>query len=116
MNEHQIKISSEWNVIKIEEQNNDALIWVEVLVIIKNNETNEIRSIINNYIIFDEDDCPHLYLWEEGNYSCDCNREILFKRAIGIEEIDFEAPCGESKYSVVLKNPKDNKIFYKEFE
>ena len=37
------------------------------------------------------------FLWEEGNYSCDCNREIFFQRAKG-KEVD-DACCGEGRFS-----------------
>lgn len=39
-----------------------------------------------------------IYLWEDGNYSCDCNRHLFFQRAggeLGIHEIE-EVPCNTS--------------------
>lgn len=41
------------------------------------------------------------WFWTQGNYGCDCNRELIFKRH------DPEAPdvadveCGESRYTLV---------------
>ena len=42
------------------------------------------------------------YMWELGNYSCDCNRYLFFQRAAG--EPDDEAECGDGKYSVEIVN------------
>ena len=40
------------------------------------------------------------YMFEDGNYSCDCNREIFFYRAQQ-QEIDQDAQiCSSSKYLV----------------
>jgi len=38
------------------------------------------------------------YLWEEGNYACDCNRGDFFARAGG--ESDPHQPCGDFAYEV----------------
>jgi hypothetical protein len=44
------------------------------------------------------------FLWADGNYACDCNRELLFARAGGDPDPDWwserQAPCGEGRYSV----------------
>ncbi len=39
------------------------------------------------------------YLWDEGNYSCDCNREIFFRRAKGEEVDSNEVFCSEGRFS-----------------
>ena len=49
--------------------------------------------------IFDE---GSEFCWEEGNYSCDCNRESFFLRAQGKEEPE-KIECGEGRYSVILE-------------
>ncbi len=53
------------------------------------------------------------FLWSEGNYSCDCNRKIEFN-----DEYDgwSDEPCTDGNYLANLENPKDNKVFYREFE
>ena len=43
------------------------------------------------------------YMWEEGNYSCDCNREMFFERAGG-KEVD--ATCSEGRYEAKLVKGK----------
>lgn len=32
-----------------------------------------------------------LYLWSEGNYSCNCNRFLFFNRALGKTEAEIDA-------------------------
>ncbi len=61
------------------------------------------------------DSSPNPFIWEEGNYSCDCNRRIFFEDAGDEEERDFdEYPCGEESFSVNLEWPAGI-IFYREF-
>lgn len=35
-----------------------------------------------------------LFMWEDGNYACDCNRALLFK---GIQD----HPCGSDRFDVL---------------
>ena len=42
----------------------------------------------------------HVYMWTEGNFSCDCNRELEFQRAGGEEEAE-ERECGHEKYTAI---------------
>lgn len=39
-----------------------------------------------------EDEAQAIYLWEEGNYSCNCNRGLFFSNE--------EVKCGEGLYTV----------------
>lgn len=39
-----------------------------------------------------------VWAWEEGNYSCDCNREKFYYRAHG-EETEKEK-CGDGRYRI----------------
>jgi hypothetical protein len=50
----------------------------------------------------EEHDWPP-YIWVDGNYSCDCNRQLFFMRA-GEEEEPENNPCGNSRYSVQIAN------------
>lgn len=39
------------------------------------------------------------FIWEDGNYSCDCNRALFFERAkIGDKDAWPEVPCGHELY------------------
>lgn len=53
------------------------------------------------------EDCPPdewpTFDWTEGNWSCDCNREIEFHRAIGVEIDQSPLVCGHGRFTVVLK-------------
>ena len=67
---------------------------------ITHNPTGEMR------VYEDDGDYNWEFLWEEGNYSCDCNRHLFFERAAGREPEDGECPpCGEELYSVEFVPP-----------
>jgi len=87
---------------------------IKTNVYIRKNNTKEIRKIEMNLYGFDSDTCPETWIWEEGNYSCDCNREIFFERAAGFEVEEVE--CSHFKYSIKLEDPKTGNIFYNEFD
>lgn len=91
--------------------------WVKIVALIRKNKTGEIREY-KDEVWWDHnepyDDYPNDFMWSEGNYSCDCNRHIFFNNKKYGEE-DWDCPCGEELYSVNLKNPKNNVIFYSEF-
>ena len=51
----------------------------------------------------DPDDDWHntvAFNWGENNYSCDCNRRLVFKRANGEETDVMLSECGNSAYHV----------------
>ncbi len=52
----------------------------------------------------------NFYLWEHGNYSCDCNRALFFERTKGNEPENIN--CGESEYVVEIE--VHGKIQYKD--
>jgi hypothetical protein len=65
------------------------------------------------------------YLWEDGNYSCNCNRFLFFERALGkteeeIEELDpckdDAGDCGlyENYRCDWIKNADTSEIIYEE--
>jgi hypothetical protein len=44
------------------------------------------------------------YMWEEGNYSCDCNRKLFFIREKeGREPTKEETPCNSGKNRFLVK-------------
>lgn len=45
------------------------------------------------------------YMWEEGNYACDCNRARFFAKAGG-EEAPY-IDCGNDKYEIVAIRRED---------
>jgi len=53
------------------------------------------------------------YMWREGNYSCDCNRELFWHRAAGEDDPDIdEQQCGDDKrYTIERMAELDGKPF-----
>lgn len=50
---------------------------------LRDTQTGEVVVYHNTYPIPEPDlhESSTLYIWEEGNYSCDCNRSLFFHRA-----------------------------------
>ena len=89
--------------------------FTNVLLHIKNNETNEVAYTVSK-IFNNEDGSPNPFIWEEGNYSCDCNRELFFCRAKNLPDPNLdELRCTEEKYSVRLIELDTYKTIYAEF-
>lgn len=87
--------------------------WVAVKAEIRLNATGEVRDCSTEGIILAGDQNPVTYIWEEGNFSCDCNRAIFF----GAKGADGpNSRCGEGAFSVRLRNAKTGAIFYDEFD
>lgn len=58
-----------------------------------------------------------VFIWEEGNYSCDCNRDLFFHRAINPEHDNDELECGDKLYRVNwIKNLETGRVIYREPE
>lgn len=77
---------------------------IPVVASIKNVKTGEVMT--HSYEVEPEYADSQRFLWEEGNYSCDCNRELFFRRAQGQELTDEEfddLKCREGDYSVTLR-------------
>ena len=111
---------SEWEIVTKEpgkfispvEKDN---IWVRVDAHIREIESGDVRVLHSEGIWDDENDQLFVFNYEEGNYSCDCNRKIFWGRAIEHEYEDEETPCGDGKYSINLVNPQTGEVVYREF-
>lgn len=84
---------------------------VDILVHIRKNDTGEIR-VHKDSLYLGEDGIPVTFIWEEGNYSCDCNRRLFFARANNEEE-DWNSGCSAREYSVNIM--LGNECIYSEF-
>lgn len=51
------------------------------------------------------------FWWEEGNASCDCNRELFFT-----DNSQNDPVCSEGRYSVRLSNNETGELLYDEFK
>jgi hypothetical protein len=70
-------------------------------VLIRRNSDGLLRLIRRDEEWSDDDLGSSNFVWREGNWSCDCNRHLIFERAAGIEpEEDF--PCGDQVGYTVL--------------
>lgn len=92
----------------------DGKSMIDVVVHIMDNTTGQCVSF-DDYLLWDyEDDIPDTYIWERGNFQCDCNRGSFFDKVLGQEKDDYE--CGDGRYSVNLQNPVTGEYFYTEFK
>jgi hypothetical protein len=107
----------DWIEVKKPRHELDYGIWVSCVAEIKHVESGEIVEYEHEMILKHGEEIPCLFNWEDGNYACDCNRFLFFNRAMGIErEEDWDVECTDGKFLVKLKNKKDGKVFYSEFE
>ena len=107
----------DWIEVKEENHQLDGRIWVECVAEIRNNETGEIREFDTHEILEIGNEHPSVFNWEENNYSCDCNRRLFFKRVMNeVTDDDFDEECSDGKFSVNLRNKKDDKVYYREFD
>lgn len=97
------------------EYNNPNIVFklIKVIVKIKNNNTGEVRKFEDELNFDEETNTPSTWMWEEGNYSCDCNRSLFFNRA-GNED-DGNHECSEGEFSANIYNIVDNSLIYEEF-
>jgi len=66
---------------------------------IRCNATGEVRDHTDDLDYFNDQEL--IWLYAEGNYGCDCNRHLLWHRAVGIDPIDDVIPCRGSLYDIV---------------
>lgn len=89
--------------------------WVAIVAEIRDNATGVVRQYQSDDILMRGDAEPSSYVWEDGNYSCDCNRRLFFARAANDDE-NFDSECSYGLYSVRLRNKKSGRVFYSEFD
>ena len=106
-----------WIEVKKDNYQMKDSIWVKCVAEIRDNATGEIREYETHEILEIGKEHPFFFNWAENNYSCDCNRRLFFKRAKNEEtEDDWNAECSNGKFSVNLKNKKDGKVYYREYD
>lgn len=86
----------------------DKLTMVDVLIKIKNTQTDEVKTIADDLIWHKKSNMPSMWLYTDGNFACDCNRGEKF----GIEDSE----CGNELYLIQIINPKNNEVLYSEFD
>lgn len=88
--------------------------WVSIHVNICKQSDGVTRVYKTDGLLDDDGEHLHTYIWEEGNYSCDCNRYLFYQRAHGEEERDEDCTCGDGGYVVWIVNPATGDIVYDE--
>lgn len=83
---------------------------MKVTIKIKHIPTGEIRDYHDEFIDIHEPITDPVFMWEYGNYSCDCNRNIFFHNFKDDEDID----CSDEIYKVNIFD-LSNKCLYKEY-
>lgn len=107
-------MKQDWEVVEVE---NSSYVWVKVLARIRKNKTGEIRNYYCENILEEGEEFPNTFIWEDGNYACDCNRELFFLRALNESDEDSfdNRECSNGDYSIQLINPRTNVMYYAEF-
>jgi hypothetical protein len=87
------------------------MIEIKAIAKIRKNETGEIRDH-DITIMWEgedgEDGRWNTWIWEEGNFSCDCNRASFFGD-------DDEIQCSDGRYSVNIVDPETGEVLYREY-
>ena len=66
-------------------------------ITLKDNQTGEIKTITKDFM----DDYPHEsveFMWEDGNYECDCNRWEFFYPD---NDEDYQCNVGANRFELV---------------
>jgi len=71
-----------------------------IYVVIRENLTGELRLCEMQDYDAEAGREFHEYTWSDGNYSCDCNRSILFARAVNETE-DHDVECSDGRYTIM---------------
>lgn len=61
--------------------------------------------------MFSAEECIE-YMWSEGNYACDCNRELFFAAAKGLPEPDYR--CGDGRFAVRVVERGTDRVIYED--
>lgn len=106
---------SPWITVETIEQRERKGRFVVCMAHIRNNATGEVRSYQTRELLWEEEGHPCTFIWEIGNYGCDCNRALFFGYAAGEKQEDIIHPCGHEGYSVNLENPVTGEVYYREY-
>jgi hypothetical protein len=93
----------------------ETITWFLADVHLYKVETDERRVYRSEEAEFDGEWSP--YIWEDGNYRCDCNRALFFARAAAEPTPDdpCDSPCGDGGYIVErIVRRLDGEVLYEE--
>ncbi len=78
---------------------------------IRDNITGDIREFSTEF----DDEYGNFQWGPDGNFGCDCNRQLFFRRANGEDE-DWDCECSEILFSVNIINRDTGAVLYREYE
>lgn len=104
-----------WNRVKMSPPH-DCGKWVKIDVHLLRVSDGVERVYHTDGILEDDDETLSTFIWRDGNFACDCNRQLFFERAGGesIEYEDGEPECSDGQYIVWIVNPADGSVVYDE--
>jgi hypothetical protein len=88
--------------------------WVKIDVYIRRASDGVERIYHTDGILEEDNETLATYIWEEGNFSCDCNRYLFFQRAVDEKEINDCCKCGYGGYLLWIINPVNKETVYDE--
>jgi hypothetical protein len=92
---------------------------IRCAVEILDRHTGELVGFEDTSSVWLEDGIAIPYIWEDGNFACDCNRALFWNRAQGIE-IEEDPPCGplrgSGRYAVRLTRLDTGEILLDELQ
>lgn len=69
-------------------------------ILLQDTATGELALCVDTWAEGYPDDSMR-FMYEEGNYSCDCNRHLFFARAVGRPEPETECSSWENRFHVL---------------
>ena len=95
----------------------DRAVWVEI----RRSEDGAVRQFAD-IAWFDADpdgrgETFNDFMWADGNYACDCNRELFWLRAGGEAREDSleRASCGDGRYQVRIWDQFHQDVLYSDW-
>ena len=72
--------------------------WLRCIIELLDTQTGETVGFEDCGSIWLDEGQPNDFMWGEGNYACDCNRFLMFERALGREPDLHLDNCGSDRY------------------
>lgn len=92
---------------------------VEVFVTLRQNSTGAEVTFRDEVAVESLDESPWMFNYEEGNWSCDCNRVLDWERAggdmsavdEGTDGVCLQGDHGTGQFSALIKDANGKKLF-----
>jgi hypothetical protein len=77
---------------------------------IRKNETGEVRNAEMEWDWLRNGPGGDMFWWTDGNFGCDCNRELQFEYAVGKEYDEIVCECSTGRFTVLDANLPDGTV------